>query len=136
MRKLLIAMLMLIATSVIWAASDDVLSLRGDSPLNAGSMSVMDKKWRDGEGTVVRSYPQQPPLIPHTIEDYTITKENNDCLMCHNWKSELPGATKIGVSHFVNRDGQALSSISPRRYFCNQCHVPQRDVKPLVLNVN
>ncbi len=136
MRKILIVVLMLIATSVAWAASDAVFSLRGDSPLNAGSVGVMDKKWRDGEGTVVRSYPQQPPLIPHTIVDYTITKGNNDCLMCHDWKSELPGATKIGVSHFVNRDGQALSSISPRRYFCTQCHVPQRDVNPLVSNVN
>ncbi|HEB92615.1 MAG TPA: nitrate reductase cytochrome c-type subunit [Gammaproteobacteria bacterium] len=136
MRKILIAALVLITASVTWAASDDVFSLRGNSPLNADSMDVMDKKWRDGEGTVVRSYPQQPPLVPHTTEDYAITKDNNDCLMCHNWKSELPGATKIGVSHFVNRNGQALSSISPRRYFCNQCHVPQRDVEPLVLNVD
>ncbi|MCB1961304.1 MAG: nitrate reductase cytochrome c-type subunit, partial [Rhodocyclaceae bacterium] len=27
-----------------------------------------------------------------------------------------------------------LSNISPRRYFCNQCHVPQFDAKPLVEN--
>ncbi len=136
MRKLLIAVSMLIATSVAWAASDGVFSLRGDSPLNADSMNVVDKKWRDGEGTVVRNYPQQPPLVPHTIEDYTITRDSNDCLMCHNWTSELPGATKVGVSHFEDRNGRALSNISPRRYFCNQCHVPQRDVKPLVSNVN
>ncbi len=136
MRKILIVVLMLIATSVTWAASDAVFSLRGDSSLNADSVDVTDRKWRDGEGTVVRSYPQQPPLVPHSTEDYVITRDSNDCLMCHNWQSELPGATKIGVSHFENRDGQALSSISPRRYFCNQCHVPQRDVEPLVLNVN
>ena len=24
--------------------------------------------------------------------------------------------------------------MSPRRYFCNQCHVPQSDAKPLVGN--
>lgn len=136
MKKILIAVLVLIASPVVWAASDDVFSLRGDSPLSADSKEVVDKEWRDGEGKVMRNYPQQPPLVPHTIENYSITLKNNDCLMCHNWNSELPGATKVGVSHFVNRDGQALSSISPRRYFCIQCHVPQRNVKPLVSNVN
>ncbi|MNF17837.1 Periplasmic nitrate reductase, electron transfer subunit precursor [compost metagenome] len=34
----------------------------------------------------------------------------------------------------MDRDGQALAAVSPRRYFCNQCHVPQADVKPLVGN--
>jgi cytochrome c-type protein NapB len=24
--------------------------------------------------------------------------------------------------------------VSPRRYFCTQCHVPQDEVKPLVVN--
>jgi cytochrome c-type protein NapB len=28
-----------------------------------------------------------------------------------------------------------LGDISPRRYFCMQCHVPQTDAKPLVDNV-
>ena len=135
MKKILIAVLMLITTSAAWAASDEVVSLRGNSPLTADSKGVMTKDWRDGEGKVVRNYPQQPPVIPHIIEDYAITTDRNDCLMCHNWNSEMPGATKVGISHFVNRDGQALSNISPRRYFCTQCHVPQRNVKPQVLNV-
>ncbi|MOA70489.1 Periplasmic nitrate reductase, electron transfer subunit precursor [compost metagenome] len=34
----------------------------------------------------------------------------------------------------MDRDGQALAAVSPRRYFCTQCHVPQKDVKPLVGN--
>jgi cytochrome c-type protein NapB len=40
----------------------------------------------------------------------------------------------VSVTHFMNRDGQVLASISPRRYFCNQCHIPQLDVRPLVEN--
>ena len=31
-------------------------------------------------------------------------------------------------------DGQYLASVSPRRYFCTECHVPQQDVKPPVDN--
>ncbi len=40
----------------------------------------------------------------------------------------------ISITHYMDRDGQALAAVSPRRYFCNQCHVPQKDVKPLVEN--
>jgi cytochrome c-type protein NapB len=40
----------------------------------------------------------------------------------------------VSITHFMDRDAQFRASISPRRYFCNQCHVPQRDVKPLVAN--
>ena len=31
----------------------------------------------------------------------------------------------ISVTHFMDRDWQALATVSPRRYFCNQCHVVQ-----------
>jgi cytochrome c-type protein NapB len=38
------------------------------------------------------------------------------------------------VTHFRDREGQELDNVSPRRYFCTQCHVPQTDAKPLVDN--
>ncbi|WP_349681035.1 nitrate reductase cytochrome c-type subunit [Thalassospira xiamenensis] len=34
----------------------------------------------------------------------------------------------------MDRDGQFLAAVSPRRYFCTQCHVSQRQVEPLVGN--
>ena len=40
----------------------------------------------------------------------------------------------ISVTHFMNRDGQVLADVTPRRYFCTECHVPQTDAKPLVDN--
>jgi cytochrome c-type protein NapB len=40
----------------------------------------------------------------------------------------------ISVTHFMDRDGNFLADVSPRRYFCNQCHVPQLEAKPLVDN--
>jgi cytochrome c-type protein NapB len=40
----------------------------------------------------------------------------------------------ISITHFMNRDGQVLADVTPRRYFCTACHVPQTDAKPLVDN--
>lgn len=80
-----------------------------------------------------RDFVQQPPLIPHTIDGYQITKNFNKCMDCHAWqKTKQSGAPKVSVTHFKTRDGHELDNISPRRYFCNQCHVPQTDAKPLV----
>ena len=82
-----------------------------------------------------RDFVQQPPLIPHRITGYTITAEFNRCMECHAW-SRAPdtGATKVSQSHFKDRDGRELSNISPRRYFCLQCHVSQTEAPPLVKN--
>jgi cytochrome c-type protein NapB len=40
----------------------------------------------------------------------------------------------VSVTHFMARDGQVLTSVSPRRFFCTQCHVTQLRVRPLVGN--
>src|SRR3546814_15822635 len=40
----------------------------------------------------------------------------------------------ISVTHYMNREGQMLADVSPRRYFCTDCHVPQDAVPPLVAN--
>jgi len=40
----------------------------------------------------------------------------------------------ISITHFMDRDGQILASVTPRRYFCTQCHVTQADIEPLIKN--
>jgi cytochrome c-type protein NapB len=40
----------------------------------------------------------------------------------------------ISVTHYMTREGQMLADVSPRRYFCTACHVPQADTTPLVGN--
>jgi len=85
---------------------------------------------------VARNYPDQPPVIPHAIRDYQINLNTNRCLTCHSRKfTEVVQAPMISVTHFVDRDGQTLGAVSPRRYFCLQCHVPQTQVTPIVPNV-
>lgn len=82
-----------------------------------------------------RSYPEQPPTIPHQIRDYQIDRNVNKCLTCHSRTAvEQSQAPMVSVTHFMDRDGQVRGAVSPRRYFCLQCHVPQTDAKPLVGN--
>ena len=108
--------------------------LRGGTPVNQDNLPTASHQERD-HPVSDRDFVQQPPLIPHQIKGYTITKNFNKCLDCHAWsRAKETGATKVSVTHFKDREGQELSSVSPRRYFCNQCHVPQSDAKPLVGN--
>lgn len=82
-----------------------------------------------------RNYPEQPPTIPHTIVGYQVDKFGNRCMACHSRaNSARSQAPMISITHYMDREGQALAAMSPRRYFCTQCHVTQAEVKPLVEN--
>jgi cytochrome c-type protein NapB len=84
---------------------------------------------------VMRNYPEQPPIIPHAIAGYQLTLKTNRCLDCHRRQyTEGSGAPMISVTHFMDRDGQVLADVTPRRYFCTACHVQQSDAQPLVPN--
>lgn len=123
-----------IFTSTITVA-EEVKSLRGSSDIDAPSNAVEIKKNINDHGVILRDYVQQPPLIPHKIKGYRINLKFNKCLTCHSWANYTKsGATKVSQTHFTGRDGEALSNVSPRRYFCTQCHVPQVDASPLVEN--
>lgn len=83
----------------------------------------------------MRSYPEQPPVIPHSIDGYQLSLRTNRCLDCHRRQNtEGSGAPMISVTHFMDRNGQVLADVTPRRYFCTACHVQQTDAKPLVPN--
>lgn len=83
----------------------------------------------------MRNYPEQPPVIPHSIDGYQLTLRTNRCLDCHRRQfTEGSGAPMISITHFMDRDGQVLADVTPRRYFCTACHVQQTDAKPLVPN--
>ena len=84
-------------------------------------------------GQQVRSYPMQPPTIPHRIDNYRVDKNSNKCMSCH--KRSRTGesqAPMVSVTHFMDRDSNFLAEVSARRYFCEQCHVVQTDAPLLV----
>ena len=92
-------------------------------------------RWVVDDIRQMRAYPEQPPVIPHSIEGYQLSVNTNRCLSCHSRQfTQGSGAPMISVTHFMNREGQMLADVSPRRYFCTACHVPQADVDPLVEN--
>lgn len=82
-----------------------------------------------------RDFSTQPPTIPHKIDGYQLDKNVNRCIFCHNrTRTNESNAPPISATHNMNRDGTVLEDLSPRRYFCTQCHVPQHDLEPRVNN--
>jgi len=142
MKKSILAGLILMSTSVLISTSAgadagtaEVNSLRGESDIEAPSNEVVVKRNISDQTPIARAYIQQPPLIPHKTKGYKINLKFNKCLTCHSWANyQKSGATKISLTHFSGRDGEEMSNVAPRRYFCNQCHVPQANAKPLVEN--
>ncbi len=130
----LIAGLGLLAAAAA-TAQESVSTLRQATPLAENAPAAPMPKPVNTDIRQVRNYPEQPPLIPHTIEGYQIDRNANKCLTCHARAAvEVSQAPMVSITHFMNRDNQFLASVTPRRYFCNQCHVPQMDAKPLVEN--
>ena len=96
--------------------------LRGNTPLQDEGPAPRLLPQANTDLREARNYPEQPPVIPHTIEAYQIDG---------NGESQAP---MVSITHFMDRDGQFLASVSPRRYFCVQCHVPQSAVRPPIVN--
>ncbi|KAF0190935.1 MAG: cytochrome c-type protein NapB [Gammaproteobacteria bacterium] len=116
-------------------AGDGLTSLRGDTPIEQSSPAPEISSWKQDDVAVERNFAEQPPLIPHHIKAYKIDLRSNKCLTCHNRAmAQKTGAPEIGPTHFRDRDGNETPGVSPRRYFCLQCHVPQKAVLPLVDN--
>lgn len=128
----------LVAVIVIAApvlAQNEVATLRGAAPLAETGAAPVIPKIVNSDVRQVRNYPDQPPVIPHKIDGYQIDLNINQCLTCHSRKAiEVSQAPMVSVTHFMDREGQFLTSVSPRRFFCTQCHVPQSDARPLVEN--
>lgn len=108
---------------------------RGNQPLTAEPQAP---RMANVEETAIRrkrNYPMQPPTIPHKIDDYQVDLNTNRCLSCHSrQRVEDSNAPMVSVTHYMDRDGNFLAAVTPRQYFCMQCHVPQTDARPLVEN--
>ena len=116
------------------AAGEGVKPLRGDTPIPGTTVPDIYRSEKH-DRPLPRSHKWQPPLIPHNVKGYQITKNVNTCLACHSRSpAKTSGATEVGKSHYLDRDGRELQTVSTRRYFCLQCHVPQYDAEPLIGN--
>lgn len=121
--------------AVAQQASGDVQSLRGETYIPDDNVAPIMPRQDTQPGSFERAYRQQPPLIPHKIDGYQIDRAANQCMQCHDWPYNVDQeAPKISETHYIDRDGVALDQVSPRRWFCTQCHVPQSNAKELVHN--
>ena len=129
----------IVAIAAVFAVSGALAQmgaeLRGDVPFTETPPADPLPKWVVDDIRKMRTYPDQPPVIPHSIEGYQLSVNTNRCLSCHKREfTEGSGAPMISVTHYITRQGQMLADVSPRRYFCTACHVPQAATDPLVEN--
>ena len=133
LRLLGVAMLAALTSTV--AMAQTFSALRGSTPLDQEGPAAPMTPEQNTSVREPRSYPEQPPLIPHSTEGYEVSLHGNKCLSCHaRTRARELQAPMVSITHFSDRDGQFLASISPRRYFCTQCHVPQHNVQAPVEN--
>ncbi|WP_286235050.1 nitrate reductase cytochrome c-type subunit [Thalassotalea sediminis] len=127
--------IILISISSSVFAFDDVATLRKGKALQEQVAPQSIANVMNNDVKQARSYPMQPPVIPHKIRNYEVNLNTNKCMSCHSRsRTEESQAPMVSVTHFMDRDGNFLAEVSPRRYFCNQCHATQTDAKLLVEN--
>ena len=134
--KILVFIGLLIPLSLFAQAGQEYMAtLRGEIPIVETSVAPRMEQVENNDVRRKRNYPMQPPTIPHKIDGYQVDLNVNRCLDCHSRKVvEVTQAPMISVTHYMDRDGNFLAAVSPRRYFCSQCHVPQTVATPLVGN--
>jgi nitrate reductase (cytochrome), electron transfer subunit len=134
MRRTILAAAFLAATAAL-AQDGGFATLRQGTPLDMTKPPPPIPSVVNSDVRQARNWPEQPPVIPHQIDNYQVDLNVNKCLTCHSRTAvEVSQAPMVSVTHFMNRDGQVLAAITPRRFFCTQCHVPQMDVQPVVGN--
>jgi nitrate reductase (cytochrome), electron transfer subunit len=127
--------LWLAAASAAVAAQGMVDAMRGRTPLQDEPTPPALQNQENKDLRRTRAFAMQPPVIPHKIEGYQVDRNANRCMTCHaRTRIEESKAIPVSATHYMDRDGTIRGDLSPRRYFCTQCHVPQDDVKPLVTN--
>jgi cytochrome c-type protein NapB len=94
---------------------------------------------------VKRSFPDAPPVVPHTVEDtFVITADDNECLECHHPDNAEEGIdipmTKTHFRQPVMAKGgedspmtwvvegyRQVEDLAGTRYNCSMCHAPQAE---------
>src|SRR5215470_11281513 len=105
----------LLLTSLLAAGSSSLLAqslssgLRGPTPLSDEGPAPPMTAMRNTAEREVRNYPEQPPVIPHSIDGYQIDLNSNKCLTCHaRARTGESQAPMVSITHFMDRDGQLL----------------------------
>lgn len=132
---LLLALLALLPGGTPARAQGLVDAMRGPTAIGNEAKPPLLYPTENKDIRRTRNYSMQPPTIPHKIDGYQLDKDFNRCMFCHaRTRTEETQAIPVSITHYMDRDNNVLADVSPRRYFCTQCHVPQADAKPLIGN--
>ncbi|WP_068116015.1 nitrate reductase cytochrome c-type subunit [Tropicimonas marinistellae] len=138
MTKPILAGALALATSLALVGAGLAQSAGGLSSLRGASVDEqvpVEQIFQQETQRFNREYRQQPPLIPHSIDQYQIDVRANQCLGCHDWTNAGDrGAPTLSMTHYLDRDGTEMDHVAGTRWFCNQCHVPQANAPELVEN--
>ena len=72
---------------------------------------------------------QTAPPIPHPIDGYLVTKQENSCLECHDLPKEIGKKPSKGMpppapaSHYASSGGKP--AIADAHFTCTSCHKPK-----------
>jgi len=122
----------LLATSAFAQSAGDVSTLRNTA---VDEINTLEDNFHQDKQRFARAYRQQPPLIPHAIDQYQVDLKTNRCLSCHDWTNAGErNAPTLSMTHYLDRDGNQLDKVAGTRWFCSQCHVPQVDAPALIEN--
>jgi nitrate reductase (cytochrome), electron transfer subunit len=126
-KKLILAAWLVLCTSALGQHDP----LRGPAPFEETARPAPLVNAENDDKKRVRSYAMQPPTIPHKTDNYQVDRFANKCMTCHaRTRAPETQATPISLTHYIDRDGEFLADVSPRRYFCDQCHVVQMEGQP------
>lgn len=110
----------------------DSMSLEKTSPFETPT----PKQYGENAGLYEHALPGAPSMIPHAIDSFKITRDNNPCMMCHANQSALGDPKHNGIpitipeTHWKSVNGKRV--LAPSHYECTLCHATQTDAQPLV----
>lgn len=120
---------------VITNAGQQIDAIRRGVPIDKEATPPLTARVENFDQRRPVNYEIQPPTIPHAIDNYQLTVNTNRCMLCHTRSNAARfQAPPVSEQHYLTREGVVLEQISPRRYFCVQCHVVQTDAPQLVSN--
>lgn len=126
-----VTLLSLAFAGLAFAAGDVDLSQSPEVSATVGGPISMPKQ----QERMALNYVNQPPMIPHSVEGYQISKNTNRCLQCHGVEHyRTTGAPRISPTHFMDRDGKVLSDVAPRRFAARDTASRNSDAAPIVGN--
>src|SRR5262245_51377170 len=103
----ILGLLLLTLALVAPLAAEDMVGLRGRTSLSETKPQPPIANDINNDKRMTRNYPEQPPVIPHTIRGYEISLNANRCLTCHGRQFTAESqAPMISITHFMDRDDQ------------------------------